>query len=468
MPQQIVPYSLDYLKRMNQPADDEDESESPSPLDGKGTVGDLMDSDPSLDAKGAEFKPGAQVALARDVTPKTQAPPASDEVKASAAAPKLDLSPLTPGLKADDISVTRAELQKAANAKREAALMGALGDNLSSRQSFGNFFLGHLNPQNHSGAQLAQVLGEQAMQPIETKLALQKQALQAPELQTAQAALSKDSDFSKAKQNELATHIGLLSKFGQLDQKKADELLANVQNLNGFQAGKILDSMKPLSEAMKAQAQLALAGRKLDQGDMRLGMQQDTQAAKAAHDVHQDPLIKQYNQQDAQIYKGLGLLRGNAPITGQVASEEAANFAAILSGARGAGVEQTRKMEYNNAQGELAKFLQWADGHPRDALPKELRESMAEAYDRLAQAIHEQRAIQAKRTTIGKSFAHNPAAQRAQEEAIQHYQNATPGGDQGYSVVPEAHADQAKGPHGATVYQNGHMYTWNPQTKRYE
>lgn len=321
-----------------------------------------------------------------------------------------------PTLTADDLAQSRDQ-------QRSILRMGAIGDALANQNSFGNYFLGRMQPhQNVMGN--AEAMANLAGQGVKDKLALQQQAMQAPDRQLIQDAMNKDSDYTKARQAELQGTLAILGKTGGMDPEKAQQLMQNVGNLNGFQAGKILESLKPVADIVRSQAMLGMAGRRLDQGDRNIQIKEDNQAASAGDKLDRDPRMLQYSGQRSQLQKGMSLLQSNQPITPQMASEEAANFASILSGAKGAGLEQTNKMEYNSALGNFARMKQFMLGHPQDALPPDLRSAMLESYQRLDGALGQQQASRAMEVMKGRHYS-NPNAQRTMEDKVNSYQGGS-------------------------------------------
>lgn len=71
------------------------------------------------------------------------------------------------GMPQFDLEAAQREKQEAEEYNRKMALMGAIGDNLSSRQSVGNFMLGKMNPTSDAGAKLASATRREVSDPQE-------------------------------------------------------------------------------------------------------------------------------------------------------------------------------------------------------------------------------------------------------------------------------------------------------------
>lgn len=350
------------------------------------------------------FNPGA---------PKPDAPPPQDD--SAAALPKVD-----------PLQVTAQDLKDAAAAKRRAAILGAITDNLGSRQSFGNFFLGRMNPQSTAGAQMAKTMGELADQPVQQKLALQKQAIAQPQLDYQRAIQDPNSMPSKLTKS---VAISAISALPNKDQYSDLISMINDPKASGAQVHLAIDNDPVLKEAFsssiagqKLAAMMAAAAPKNAYYQQKTGQMADDQANKAASDVDKDPLLKQYSGQVGQIGKAMGILNSPGALTHQTASELAQDMGTILANGRAAGLEQSNKQEYSSAQGALAQAQQWLTGHPQDALPEELRQNLREQFQRLNGAVNQQMSVRATQLKVGRGYRNNPSAQQALDAKVQSYQ----------------------------------------------
>lgn len=330
--------------------------------------------------------------------------------------------------------LTADQLQAARDEKRKLGLYGAIADNLSNRQSFGNFFLGRMNPHTDASAVFRQQQGlvDQGIQDTKT---LQKQALEAPQMQYMADLQKSDSDASTAKREEAKMGINALVQAKLLDPDKAQGMVASLDKMNGFQAGKMMEGnplLKQAADVMKSQAMISMAGRRLDQGDKRIGIQEDNQAAKAASEYDNNPIMKDMSSRKNQIAMDRHTLQSSlengSPITKQVGAEIAKGVANALGGAKGSGMTEMAKQEFNSLEGDLAGAKQYITGDPQDAMPEQGKKYLMGLLDRLDQGYSKVLAAQANRLQVGKEYAHNPAAQRAIQQKVDSYTPAPSGG----------------------------------------
>lgn len=353
--------------------------------------------------------------------------PMDDDTPAPPAA-----KPEIPMLSADDLAAKRAQ-------QARLLKMGAIADNLGNRQSFGNFFLGRMNPTDNSVSKLAAAKSGLIDQQIADTKQLQNQAMKAPEMQTMQDAMDKDSDFSKAKQGELQATLSVMAKMGQMDPAKAKQLADQAGNMNGFQAGKILESMKPMTDVLRAQGMLALAGRKVDQADQRLGIQKDNQAASAAGAFDKDPLMQSTQRQLNQIGIDRHTLQNAKIITPQMVHEIGAGVAMALSGGKAVGLGQMELQDMGTAQTKLAALEQMLTNEPQNGASEPIKAQIVDTLDRLEDSYKKVQSARVNQLKVGKNYSNNPSAQQAIQQKVQSYQQ-----QQEPNPAPTSPADEDK------------------------
>lgn len=377
--------------------------------------------------------------------------------------------------------VTKDDLQQAADQKRKLALMGAVGDTLSNSQSFGNFFLGKMNQKMNGASKLAGQMEQQADQPVSQKLALQKQTEQAPQLQFSQDIMDPNSTPSKLTKSVALGAISSLpnsSKYASLTDMIKDP------KTTGADVHNAIDSDPVLKEAFSS----SIAGQKLAATlGMFQGRMNNQNAIKAQQTANSDPVLKTYVQRADGAQKILNLM--DAAEKGDVKSNQAllgqlnAEISRLETGSQSPGLGSAEKTEMNDAAAKYHDLLDTLSGNVTGvdlskkfaqarAMVKDLGGSYMNQIDNRmgylkAGAQDDQLPIfDAKHKQI--QYAYKGLIPQSKPQGSQSAQSDSgQSGDKGYSVIPEANAGAA-GPHGATVYQNGHTYMWNPASKRYE
>jgi hypothetical protein len=377
--------------------------------------------------------------------------------------------------------VTKDELQQAADQKRKLSLMGAMGDTLSNSQSFGNFFLGRMNQKQNGASQLAGQLSQQADQPVAQKLALQKQAEQAPQLQFSQDIMDPNSTPSKLTKS---VALGAISSLPNSSKYAALTDMIKDPNTTGSDVHNAIDKDPILKEAFSS----SIAGQKLATTiGMFQGRMQNQNAIKAQQTANGDPVLKTYVQRADGAQKILNLM--DAAEKGDVKSNQAllgqlnAEISRLETGSQSPGLGAAEKTEMNDAAAKYHDLLDTISGNVTGvdlskkfaqarAMVKDLGGSYMNQIDNRmgylkAGAQDDQLPIfDAKHKQI--QYAYKGLIPQSKPQGSQSAQSDSgQSGDKGYSVIPEANAG-AEGPHGATVYQNGHTYMWNPASKRYE
>lgn len=121
----------------------------------------------------------------------------------------------------DKLQLTQDDYDNASAAKRRDIALGGIGDALANRQSFGNFFLGHMD-QHHDVAGGFNKLAALEDAPIEQKKALLKQALDKPTQDFAMASADPTSSVSGMMGSIMKASIQ--NNTSLTDAQKADEM----------------------------------------------------------------------------------------------------------------------------------------------------------------------------------------------------------------------------------------------------
>jgi hypothetical protein len=317
-------------------------------------------------------------------------------------------------------SVTKEELDKALSEKKKLGIMGAIADNLSNRQSFGNAFLRTQSPHVDASApfRMQQGLVDQG---IKNKEILQQQALKAPEIQLAQQANDPDSEYSKAKVSEAQAAISGLVKANIIDKEKGDQLSESLGKMNGFQASKMMESnplLKQSSDIMKNQALIAMAGARLDQGNQRIAIQKDNQAAGVANVFDKDPNIQKSVAQRQSIQRGQHTIENVKTLTPQLFNEIQLDIANALSGGKAAAVSTQSKVEFETAAMKMADLKQRLSNRPEDIGSPEVKAYIQDVLSRLDNAYAHNISDRAQQLSVGRNYANNPSAQQSMAEKV--------------------------------------------------
>lgn len=390
-----------------------------------------------------------QPALAGDPNFVGPVKPSDDSIASAQAAPAAP-KPQIPMVTADD-------LQSAQDQKRQILGIGAIGNALANRQSAGNFYLHQMAPKQDTMGP-AEALAGTVDQGIKNKQILQKQALEAPELQYMQSAIDPDSDISKT---SVQLHQALLKKYatglGHSNPEMAGVFSQAADSLNGksaYDVGKTMDG--PLGKIMSqediqatknalmagiAGAHLAQGQAKIDQGNQRIAMQKDNQANTAVGALDKDPLLQSTQRQINQIGVDKHTLSSVQTITPQMVHEIGAGIAAALNQGKSVGLGQMEMQDMGTLQTKIAQAEQMLMNKPENGASPEIRQQMMDTLDRLSDAYQKIQGTRAKQVQVGRTYAANPAANSAIEQKVQSYQPADSGlGGAGVPGVPNANA----------------------------
>jgi hypothetical protein len=353
--------------------------------------------------------------------------------------------------------ITPEDLAAAHERKATLAALGGVGDALANQQSFGNFFLGHMNPHQDVSGGLKPLM-DQADQNVKDKQVLLKQATDRPQVELAQRMndpTSTESKFVAAKANAI---VGRLMEDPQV--RKNPELSARYQNMSdqlkkggmsGMAITTLLDNDKALGDLFKADASgekiaaaMANLQRQQDNFERKFGMAQDTQAVKAGDRITNDGPIKTLTAQMQLTQRGLGILKKER-VTNQEFNDVQQELSNAIAGAKGAALGKLERTEYDTYSQKLSEIKQKLTGRPQDAVPPEILARVQGLASDMVNSFAQHRSERAE--TLRRQYGANPGAQREQDAAIQGYgyqppapRGAAPGGDGGVPGMGSAQA----------------------------
>lgn len=312
--------------------------------------------------------------------------------------------------------VTEEDLKSARDEKRRLATIGALGDALANQQSWGNFFLGKMNPhQDVSGAMAKKAA--LVDQDVKDKQALQAQAMKAPEMQYVKDLQDPTSDASVAKKESLkAAYMGL-ARAGAIDPEKVQDLVAKVDGMTGFQADKMLSGsplLKQAGDMYARQAQLAIAGRRLE-------ISEGNQALAAGKMVGGDPNLNTLVKQSQAIDRGLHTIQGVKTLTPQLLSEVQLDIANAISGGKAAAVSTQEKVEFESLNTKWANLMQKINNRPEDINSPEVKQYMVDVMSRLKDAYARNMDERKRQVGAGMEAIDNPRAQKMVRDKLATY-----------------------------------------------
>ena len=360
----------------------------------------------------------------------------------------------------DDLSqyyTTKDDLQNASAEKRRNTMLGAISDNLSNRQSFGNFFLGKMNPQN-SSANTVKALNDQADDGIKQKQALLKQAQEKPVIELNQQLDDPSSQISDTKRSILG---GIFQKLG-MDTR-------SLAGMSARELDKVSDSSAALKEEVSAnsayqktlamtnmaEARIAAMGAgnpRLAQGDQRI---HNANVTKLNSDKNLNDLFTTSNNLQNAISnfeKGGGSPQEFMELQQAVRSN---------TGIKGAGGISEREETYLHSLGiNKDKFLQFVTGNTQSVLESD--PVFAKQIIGLAKLDLGNKKTQADDLINQLSEGHK-SFYNSHEDLKADYDDTIKRARSRIKVPSTEAAGKPK-----TVTQNGHTYTLNPETGKYE
>lgn len=327
--------------------------------------------------------------------------------------------------------ITPEERQAARDEKRRLALIGGIGDNLANRQSFGNFFLGKMNPhQDVSG--FTNQLAQNVDQRIQDKKSELQQEMEKPAFQMVSQNLDKDSSVSQAKRSFAQVGLQTMKSMGYLknNPEVIDGLSAKLQGLNGQEVDNLMKEMPLIKTAAessigsgKLEATLAALLFNKEKADRNFGLRSDDQAAKAGDKVTNDSSVKTLTNQLQLSQRAAGIL--NKPgLTNQEFNDVQQELSNAIAGAKGSALGKLERTEYDSLQQRLEGLKQQITGSPQDAVPPEIRARVQQLNQDMLNSFSQHRAQRA--ALLKRSYSNNPAAQAEQDRVIQQYSAPEP------------------------------------------
>lgn len=325
-----------------------------------------------------------------------------------------DAAPL---LKPKDLEAIRED-------NRNQAILGALADKAANRQSFGNVFLGRQAPHVDASSAFKANIAANNQQIGNAQLA-QQQVLQAPKLDMARQAIDPTSIYSRGKQAEARATFNMMVKAKMLDQDAADKMSENLDKMNGYQVGQMLETnpaLKQTSDVMKSQAMMALMGQRIANQSAGIDLRRDDQAANAAGKFDNDELMKASSSQLQQIQIDRHTIQSSPTITPQMLHEISNGIASALNKGKAVGLGMAEMQDLSTSQTKWAALMQQITNSPQDGASPEIRKQVLDTLDRLEDAYQRTMGSRAKQLAIGKEYASNPKAQKAVKDKVQSYQ----------------------------------------------
>jgi len=189
-----------------------------------------------------------------------------------------------------DLEKLKAEQESMNSTKNTMGIIGALGDILGSRQSFGNFYSGKMNPQSTSGARTASMLSANMTDPMEREkkaMAYLEAKNKAKSANNSQAYIEKLKDDSSPQSK--AFKASLISN-GVLP-------VEDIKGVSAFDLYSAGYSPSKISE-IKAKSQIDL------ENDMqKIGVQKDADYAREMAKIRASNEERRLNKLDADALK---------------------------------------------------------------------------------------------------------------------------------------------------------------------
>jgi len=325
-----------------------------------------------------------------------------------------------------------AEQAAAEEQKKKLMILGDVGHNLSNRQSFGNYFLGRMNPE--SGPNSAQKLSEQVSDPWERRKKLFDQYKSAKDANDMQK-YSDPNDPLAAKQAEITAILApdLAGKFSGLSAEDQGKMFKNPAVEAYFQ-----------SQADKAKSdrnyknELGLMGAKTKAEEAR---GKDIPASQVVSIDDGNAALAQISDLDSTISANADIF---GPVDGRLAGMNPYNEKG-----------QTVNSQLKTAAQKVGTFLEGGKLTDRD-VPK---------YEKMLPTLSDSHEVATNKLVLVKRLVANKQVSNIAALKGQRYN--TQGVDKGV-VVPDAPSILNGSNKPKTVMQNGHTYTLNEKTGNYE
>lgn len=172
-----------------------------------------------------------------------------------------------------------------------------------------------------------------------------------------------------------------------------------------------------------------MQGRQLSNNRMmdRLDLQRDNQAASAAGVFDKDPLLQSTQRQLSQIGVDRHTLQSSKIVTPQMVHEIGAGIAAALNQGKSAGLGQMEMQDMGTSATKIAQLEQYLFNKPEDGASPEIKQQILDTLDRLEESYKKTQGARASQVAQGRSYAHNPNAQKAIADKLKLYTPQGPG-----------------------------------------
>ncbi len=299
----------------------------------------------------------------------------------------------------------------------------------------------------------------------------QDQKMKRQEMQAKMDAMKADQDRAadeaaiKAKQSGLVkTGPGQFSDAPVTPKIKLDEDLkggAEGFNVNRDEQGNYTGlSVNKESPKYRSSIMQGLRGQAaMENVDTR----RDNQSAQAVAKIHQDKALSGMRQQATMIDKGLELTSDpNNPPSVVAMHEFAQDVSAALAGKAASSDMKLRSISTPSVREKLANLESYITSNPNQPAPPEVVKFWNGMGNRLKEAYGRQMAARAGEVAkqAGTVYKHNPAAQKAQQDAAQMYKDGSwrDSSDIQETASPQQQApQQAAPPQGLVQPQQGFL-----------
>lgn len=257
--------------------------------------------------------------------------------------------------------------------------------------------------------------------------------------------------------NKSAEDDALSTRLKALDEKDATlKPLVDLAKLRMSERG--LDKRQTYAEQAQ-QRQLDAAQLRAETLGGNRGQSLDLRIAKqggaAASEFDHDKILTALTQQQQQIGRDKHTLDSATTLTPQIFNEIQTGIANAIAGGHSAAQGTIHDLKYQSAAIDLEGLKQRLTNRPQDIGSPEVKKYLSDLIGRLGEAYAGNISDRAQQLAVGKNYEKFPTIQKAIQDKLATY--ARP------ATVPSA-----VGPHGATVYQKGHMFSWNPESGAYE
>lgn len=222
------------------------------------------------------------------------------------------------------------------------------------------------------------------------------------------------------------------------------------------------DQLKYLQEKLKQQADLdkvnALTGKASNLSNLA-SIREDALAARVAQTLQDNKILNDQNTRRQQLGLANHTLNGPNVITYQMFNEIQKDIANAITGAKSATVSDTAAMKIQTVEADLANLMQRATGNPQDAVSPEIRKYLSNVITRLDDAYANNIEDRKKVLAAGYSNLASTRVKNVVNDKIKALGQVP-------KNVTEVQKTITNKP--ATIVQNGHTYTLNPQTGEYE